>query len=275
MTQTDPTLPHDSEKTLLDRRLDLLVDGQLDETQRRDLLRSLEQQPDGWRRCALAFLEAQCWQEALGRAGQNAPADDSVALRGTSLPGSEHASGPLAAARAGRSRRSIMGWPAIVLAMAACFFAALGLGMGLRQCWLALRGPVLLRGAVPQPESIAGLGAEQQGPSPAGPAVQPAAPAPAQAAPGPMRWVTLYMPGGTDGEQIAVQLPTLEQDELDAGVWEGGFAQPPKELIEALRRLGIELRQRRELVPLRMPDGHQLVLPVEEVQFHYVGSPAL
>lgn len=272
---TDSTLPHDPEKTLLDRRLDLLVDGQLDEPQRRELLRSLEQQPDGWRRCALAFLEAQCWQEALGRAGQNAPADNSLALRHTSPSGSEDASGPVAAARAGRWRRSIMGWPAIVLAMAACFLAALWLGMGLRQWSLAVPGPVLPSGPVPQPESIAGLGAEQRGPSPAGPAAQPAAPAPAQSASGPMRWVTLYMPGGADGEQIAVQLPTLEQDELDAGVWEGGFAQPPKELIDALRRLGIELRQWRELVPLRMPDGHQLVLPVEEVQFHYVGSPAL
>ena len=45
--------------------LDRLVDGELPDTQRRELLTSLEQQPDGWRQCALAFLEAQSWGEAL------------------------------------------------------------------------------------------------------------------------------------------------------------------------------------------------------------------
>jgi hypothetical protein len=38
--------------------IDRLVDGELDENDRRDLLRRLETIPDGWRRCALAFLEA-------------------------------------------------------------------------------------------------------------------------------------------------------------------------------------------------------------------------
>ena len=49
-----------------DRRLDLLVDGELDENDRRELLRGLDREPDGWRRCAMAFLEAQTWKQALG-----------------------------------------------------------------------------------------------------------------------------------------------------------------------------------------------------------------
>src|SRR5690606_26200494 len=32
----------------------------------RELLSRLEAEPDGWRRCALAFLQAQAWREALG-----------------------------------------------------------------------------------------------------------------------------------------------------------------------------------------------------------------
>jgi len=47
-------------------QIDRLVDGQLTEPQRRRLLTRLDHQPDGWRRCALAFLEAQSWREALG-----------------------------------------------------------------------------------------------------------------------------------------------------------------------------------------------------------------
>ncbi len=49
----------------LDRSIDLLIDGELDEGARRILLEKLDAEPDGWRRCALAFLEAQAWQSAV------------------------------------------------------------------------------------------------------------------------------------------------------------------------------------------------------------------
>src|SRR5260370_29148905 len=42
-----------------------VVDGELPEGERRELLVRLEKVPDGWRRCALAFLEAQIWRQAL------------------------------------------------------------------------------------------------------------------------------------------------------------------------------------------------------------------
>ena len=45
--------------------LDRLVDGEMDEPSRAALLRALDRQPAGWKRCALAFLEAQAWGEAL------------------------------------------------------------------------------------------------------------------------------------------------------------------------------------------------------------------
>jgi len=45
--------------------MDRLVDGELPEAERRELLLQLETEPDGWRRCALAFLEAQNWRQAL------------------------------------------------------------------------------------------------------------------------------------------------------------------------------------------------------------------
>ena len=38
--------------------IDKLIDGELSRDEERGLLSSLEGQPDGWRRCALAFLEA-------------------------------------------------------------------------------------------------------------------------------------------------------------------------------------------------------------------------
>ena len=46
-------------------QLDRLVDGELAPEEARQLIRALEQTPGGWKQCALAFLEAQAWQQTL------------------------------------------------------------------------------------------------------------------------------------------------------------------------------------------------------------------
>lgn len=51
--------------TVLDDEIALLVDGELGEERRSQVLRSLDTESDGWKRCAVAFLEAQLWREAL------------------------------------------------------------------------------------------------------------------------------------------------------------------------------------------------------------------
>jgi len=50
--------PFDNDDAIWDR----LVDGELSQEERGDLLGALDAQPNGWRRCALAFLEAQAWR---------------------------------------------------------------------------------------------------------------------------------------------------------------------------------------------------------------------
>ena len=57
------------------RVLDRLVDGELTDEQEREILLQLERDPSGWRRCALAFLEARCWQREMGRVRQRVGAD--------------------------------------------------------------------------------------------------------------------------------------------------------------------------------------------------------
>src|SRR5258708_18365268 len=47
------------------RRFDRLVDGELPDGERRELLLRLETEPDGRRRCALAVLEAQSWRQTF------------------------------------------------------------------------------------------------------------------------------------------------------------------------------------------------------------------
>ena len=65
-TGTPPHRPVDP--ALLDR----LVDGELDGPQREALLRALDVEPGAWRRCAMAFLEAQALQRALVQLGSAA-----------------------------------------------------------------------------------------------------------------------------------------------------------------------------------------------------------
>lgn len=52
---------HDSKNQNDAAQLDRLVDGELSAVERQQLLASLDDRPEGWRRCALAFLEAQVW----------------------------------------------------------------------------------------------------------------------------------------------------------------------------------------------------------------------
>jgi len=47
------------------RLLDALVDGELNEQDRTDLLRRCDRSPDSWRQLAHVFLEAQAWRQAL------------------------------------------------------------------------------------------------------------------------------------------------------------------------------------------------------------------
>ena len=47
----------------------------------------------------------------------------------------------------------------------------------------------------------------------------------------------------------------------------------PPDVLQSLERTGHVVRQKRELLPLRMNDGRELVVPVDKVEVHYVGRP--
>ena len=58
--------PMDLDTSDDDIRFDRLVDGELSAEEYRTLLAALDDEPGGWRRCALAFLEAQSLGRELG-----------------------------------------------------------------------------------------------------------------------------------------------------------------------------------------------------------------
>ncbi|QVL32141.1 hypothetical protein KIH39_25445 [Telmatocola sphagniphila] len=66
----------------LSQLIDRLVDGELPEQDRQALLRRLEIEPDGWRTCALTFLEAQTWR-ATFREVAEAPRQEIMPAKST------------------------------------------------------------------------------------------------------------------------------------------------------------------------------------------------
>ncbi|NLF08164.1 MAG: hypothetical protein GX594_09325 [Pirellulaceae bacterium] len=220
-----------------DSLFDRLVDGRLSEERRRELLESLDIEPGGWRRCALAFLEAQCWKEALNR--------------------SESEESPFAqpndAAKPARSP-----WPgriATTMAMAASFLLAMWIG------WWAQSGKVFDAGGL----RLGQFAHTADSPTPANqdPQASPTKP-----------WevVTVSVPGSDGRPCASFNLPAIERRAIDSRWLEDTPSAIPQDVREALARTGHEIKQHRELVPVSLQDGRQLVMPVDQVDVRYVGN---
>jgi hypothetical protein len=237
-----------------DRRFDLLVDGELSEAERRELLAGLDHEPDGWRRCALAFLEAQCWKEGFG----------ALVRRPEAQPA------PSRAAQQSARRFWLFNRHGTALAMAASFLVALFLSSYVQRVWH--QGGW---GAGPPLETVASIGGSAVvGPS-AVPSPDVALAAAGRSAAQPGRWetVTLSMPGGSQGGRQAIELPVVERESIDDAWLQSLPAVVPADVLKALERTGHRIRQQRELLPLEMNDGRRLVVPVDQVEVHYVGNP--
>src|SRR4051794_25156733 len=113
-----------------DSLFDRLVDGELTQPERRRLLESLDQQPDGWRRCAVAFLEAQSLREEIGLLARGSHANENASSgRATTVPVSKEQ-------RMRESRRPTGQW----LAIAASLLLAFGVGWILHERGIQFAG---------------------------------------------------------------------------------------------------------------------------------------
>lgn len=243
MNPTNDNRPNINRPNIDEHLFDLLVDGELSEAQRRELLAKLDDVPGGWRRCAMSFLEAQSWKQEL-RSLVPPPTRASAKAR------------PTAYRLIGR------GWT--VLAMAASFLIAIWLGTLLKDA---------LRPGGPRPTHIAGT--PQPTKEPISPDTQPpATPQHPDMPASPWQTVTLAVDGGSDGAARSIQLPAIERRNLaEAGLQDMPVAMPP-EILKALKYSGHQVRQSRQLLPLLMRDGRRLVVPVDQFDVNYVGNPA-
>lgn len=268
-----PLQPLDSlEPEELQHLLDRLVDGELAPPQQQALLRHLDQVEGGWRRCALAFVEAQVWQQELGDWAAEEPSPAPAAAVSTSsdaassgTTANETAAGSTPGGLAPWQRRTFT-----VLSMAASFALAFVLGFALHPDQAnnaqlagpaepaepAQTNPEAMIAATPAQESLA---VDVQGRG----TPSPVAPTPS--------WGHVSLLVNDDGTWQPVDLPAV--DGVDAQRWLA--AQPsavPPRWRELMQRQGHTVQTQRELVPVDLGDGRRLVVPVEQVEVQYVGG---
>jgi hypothetical protein len=251
------TIRTTSEPEPFDRQqlLDLLVDGELDAARRRELLSWCRHDPEGWRRCALAFLEAQSWRQELSAAAQ----PGAVAVPAVALP---------AARSESLKTRPLRFWIG-PLAMAASFFLAFSLGL-LWRGW----APGEPRIADQRPMDSGQVASNEQSEQP--PRGQLAGGQGSALAGGqgpasrPLANVRLVV-DGPQGASQEIELPVMEGGSLDE-LLSGQGSAIPAEVQRALERLGHRVRQRRQLVPFDLEDGRRLIVPVDEIDVHPAGD---
>ncbi|MGD9720033.1 MAG: hypothetical protein AB7O59_02320 [Pirellulales bacterium] len=245
------------------RVLDRLVDGELSQADRRDLLAALDDEPGAWRRCALAFLESQAWRWQLGRMA----AEPLVAH--TAHAGSA-AAGPSSRAR------SAARWT-WTLAMAAGLFLAFGLGTR-----FSTSAPSIANvQPAPQPASASPTalvsGATATGPednSPVGADPEPTVAAAKAGKSSPWQTLTLAQADESGNVDPNSKFEVRVRDSADGEkidlekMLAGETSTLPAALVDQLEQEGWKVTRQRRLLPVALSDGRQMVVPVEQVDVH-------
>ncbi len=219
-------------------QLDRLVSGDLPEPDRRSLLAWLDEEPTRWRACALAFLEAQVWEQArLEVGGRESEVGSRACTAATSGREGVGASGFSVRAK----QPSPSSW----------------------QRWLAIAGVMLLafaagtftgRGSVPAPK-------RPQQPMIAESRSLPSAPGPQLA--------TVSVRTNLDPRLMAqVQLPVEPADQPLAGA--SSISEYDRKQWE---RRGYEVVEETRYLPAKMPDGRTVMVPVNRVHLKLKGTP--
>ena len=227
--------------------LDRLVDGEMPEAERRSLLVALDARPGEWRRCALAFLEAQSWKAVLRR---------EVAPPAAVPPASVT---PAVTVKNVKNYSPAM-WKTW-LAVAASFLLAFSLVR-----WFP-NGSQRLDSHWPSPD----IGSLAATPSDVGPSLPDDAVQSGESHGDTPLSVRLSLVGGGAAEQ-AIDLPIAQDAEQIQSLLNGDPNGISPHIRQLLERAGHQVEQRRQFVPVDLNDGRQLLVPIDEVRVQYTGN---
>jgi hypothetical protein len=239
MIDPEPSAP------LTDAFFDRIVDGDLSPAELRVAFDRLEREPDGWKRCALAFLEAQCWRESFRTMDSQASASSPSTGQRPILRGLAMAAGVATVA-------FMLGWRAHPERAGSSRAAA----------------PQVLA-AVGQPPT--GHPAPTVDPPPSIVDRRPDRSAPPEGTP-PATVIGRLKVLPVDSARVVpvVARPMIEGPPVTD--------QPPP-ITEHQRALleqrGYQVDRRRRLITARLADGRRVTVPVEQIQLRYTGVEPL
>jgi len=213
--------------------LERLVDGELTEEGQRQLLLCMDAQPDAWRRCALAFIEAQSLRRDLR---------DSVRESEATIDGNK--SPPVAKPGSPRFLLYRFQW----MAMAASLIAAFAVGSISRRLWF----PASVQN---EPQKMVAMTSS----------TEPGADATAANGAAEERQtykVSLQMP---DGQTVDVPVEQATDKDLQSLLTgeKPALSEVERQMLEST---GHQIEQRRAVYPMRLDDGRQILVPVDYVQ---------
>ena len=238
--------------------IDRMIDGEMSPEQLRTCIQRLDSTPDGWRRCALAFLEAQSWGEAFRNLDQS-PRDRDLALAAFTEPP------PVSRARVVRRGPART---ALAAGIALIAFSLGWMGHGLRVRSEPATAPVERASS-----SLVVHAVRASGPT-SSKTLEPGAIAglPVNRVPT-VREVARLRFG--PGDQTAAEIPILAGPGISRR-WLLEQPPPVSEHDQALwQRRGYHLEQRRRLVSVPLADGRRAAVPIDHVQVRYVGHDPL
>ena len=222
--------------TIDDRRFDRLVDGELSPAEYEALLTALDAEPDMWRRCALAFLEAQAWRGEMSaiRRGQ-----------GTEASPEAPASKP--------ARKPWFSMIALAASFAVAFFGGL---MSQRQLDRWASDGHVARNAksddsakeveLANSDAAEGNGSVQQDSSALGN-------------------IRLVVDGG-QGRPQQIEVPVYDLDKVGMQFLAREEPVLAPEVVQQLERRGRKVQWSVDYLPLPLDENRQIVVPVEQYQ---------
>jgi hypothetical protein len=235
-----------------DSRFDRLVDGAMTTDEYRAFVASLDDEPGGWRRCALAFLEEQALAGELGGIRQSLEPGDPGA-DGTKSDGRGDLTPP---------RRTTPRDLGTMLGIAASFLLAFALGvLAPRFFHAGPQEPGMAGNHQAQPPLAANAGAQSGG-------VRHQALRPTGKEIGNLR---LVMDGAGDESPQAGRVPVYEVEQgIEQYLQDEQPALAP-ELVKLLEQRGHGVQRQQQYIPVELDDGRQIIVPVEGYQITPVG----
>lgn len=222
--------------TITQQDIDRLVDDELSPAERSELLTALEAAPDGWRRCALAYVEAQSLRRELCGLTAAVPPIPSTLVE------KKH---PIL-------RRAASGWVAIAVSLLLAF----GLGSFTRGGFST--DPLVEQVAespVPPPTETT------LEPSPEAALVQNRQPADS-----PNADVITFWTKDEQGNRHSLRTRLVDAAEIQQQLGVEVPSSAPPVLQRRFEQRGLQLESRRRYAPLHMENGRTLVVPVEDMR---------